>query len=434
MSRQPPTVAALIRRHLMAAAAVTAGLLAALVGLEWALATAEADRVTRAAATRVAERVSTTLSAADLTGGTLDAAALDAQVQGFFDAGAVARIKVWRVDGGTVRAVYSDDRRIIGDERSYSPGLADRLAREGVVILDVPSDDEHRFERADGRELREAFIAFTDATGTPLRLEVYVPVFRDAWVASTLAVYVPVLVGGIGALTALLVPMSIRLAHRLTEADRDRRGAIDYGLRSRERERLRLARRLHDDVLQNLAGSALALEVLASAPDPARLRAISATLSEDARALRGLLDDDDTPLAALPLRQALDDAVAAARAAGWQVNVEVAPEIDGDATPDAETSRLLIEATRELVRNARAHAQAEHIEVRVVHLREGYELSVTDDGRGFSPGRTPSSGHGLRLLRNAFVETGGDLHVSTDDGGTTVRARVPVRDASVAAR
>jgi len=433
MSRQPRTVAALIRRHLMAAAAVTAGLLAGLVCLEWALATAEADRVTRTAATRVAERVSTTLSAADLTGGALDAATLDAQVQGFFDAGAVARIKVWRVDGGTVRVVYSDDRRIIGDERSYSPGLADRLTREGVVILDVPSDDEHRFERADGRELREAFIAFTDATGTPLRLEVYVPVFRDAWVASTLAVYVPVLVGGIGALTALLVPMSIRLARRLAEADRDRRGAIDYGLRSRERERLRLARRLHDDVLQNLAGSALALDVLASAPDPARLRAISATLSEDARALRGLLDDD-APLAALSLRQALDDAVAAARAAGWQVHVAVAPEIDGDAVPDAETSRLLLEATRELVRNARAHAHAERIDVRVVRLPEGYELSVIDDGRGFPAGRNPSSGHGLRLLRNAFVEAGGDLDVSSDDAGTTVRARVLVRDATAVGR
>ncbi|MDQ1131024.1 sensor histidine kinase [Microbacterium sp. SORGH_AS_0888] len=433
MSRRPPTAATLIRRHLLAATIVTVGLLAALVGLEWALATAEADRVTRAAATRVAERVSSTLSVADLTGGTLDAATLDAQVQGFFDAGAVARIKVWSVDGNTVRVVYSDERRLIGDERPYSAGLADRLGREGVVVLDVPSNVEHRFEGRDSRELREAFIAFTDATGTPLRLEVYVPVFRDAWVASTLAVYVPVLVAGIAALTALLVPMSIRLARRLAEADSDRRAAIDYGLRSRERERLRLARRLHDDVLQNLAGSALALEVLASAPDPSRLRAISATLSDDARALRDLLDDD-APVAALPLREALDDVVAAARAAGWHVRVDVAPEIDGDAAPDAETSRLLTEATRELVRNARAHAHAEHIEVRVGRPDDEYELTVTDDGRGFPAGRTPSSGHGLRLLRSAFVETGGDLHVSSGGAGTTIRAHVPVRDAPVPGR
>lgn len=419
MTRPVPRAAAIVRRHLFAALAVTLAIVGALVGVEWSLASAEADRVTRAAATRVAERVSTALAAADFARDDIDAAALDARLEGFFAAGSVARVKVWRIEGETARVVYSDERRLIGDQRPFSPALADRLARDGVVVLDVPDDTEHRFE-AGGGELREAFVAFEDAGGAPLRLEVYVPVFRDAWVASTLAVYVPVLVGGIAVLMAVLVPLSVRLARRLSAADVDRRLAIEFGLRSRERERLQLGRRLHDDVLQDLAGSALALEALASAPDPVRLRAIATTLANDARTLRGIVDGTASA-PAQHIGDALADAVATAREAGMVVDVDVVVEHE----PDAETSRLVVEAARELLRNIVEHADATRIEVSLQQRPGAVALTVSDDGRGFAPGRTAASGHGLRLLHRAFAEADGDLTVTSSADGTRVEAHLP---------
>ncbi|MDQ1083949.1 MULTISPECIES: sensor histidine kinase [Microbacterium] len=420
MRGSTPSATTIVRRHLLAAAAVTLAIVAALVGVEWSLATAEADRVTRAAATRVAERVSSVLSAADFARGTIDVAALDGRLEGFFAAGSVVRVKVWRVEDDAARVVYSDERRLIGDRRPYSPVLAERLARQGVVVLEVPDDAEHRFE-AGGDELREAFIAFTDAGGAALRLEVYVPVFRDAWVRSTLAVYVPVLVGGVATLVAVLVPMSVRLARRLSDAEIDRRLAIEYGLRSRERERLRLGRRLHDDVLQDLAGSALALEALASAPDPARLRAIASMLANDARTLRGILDAA-APERPPALAEAIEAAVTPARSSGLTVELDIRT----DAEPDAETSRLLVEAARELVRNVREHAHASRATVNLRTEPGVIVLTVSDDGQGFAPGRTMTSGHGLRLLQSAFAEVQGDLTVTTSDGGTVARGRVPV--------
>lgn len=419
MTRSVPRAAAIVRRHLVASLAATFAIVGALVGVEWSLASAEADRVTRAAATRVAERVSSALAAADFARDDIDVAALDARLEGFFAAGSVARVKVWHIEEGTARVVYSDERRLIGDQRPFSPALADRLERDGVVVLDVPDDREHRFE-AGGAELREALIAFEDAGGSPLRLEVYVPVFRDAWVASTLAVYVPVLVGGIAVLMAVLIPLSVRLARTLSAADVDRRLAIEFGLRSRERERLQLGRRLHDDVLQDLAGSALALEALASAPDPTRLRAIATTLAKDARTLRGILDGTASAPAER-IGDALSDAVAAAREAGMRVELDIVV----DHEPDAETSRLAVDAARELLRNVAEHAAATRIDVSLRGRPGSVALTVTDDGRGFAPGRSAASGHGLRLLQRAFAEMGGELTVTSDNGGTRVDARLP---------
>lgn len=414
------TPARLIRRHVLAAIGVAVALLGALIVIEWRLATTEADRVTREAAGRVAERVSDVLAATDV-GVVPDPVGLDARLDGFFAAGTVARVKLWRIEGDTARVVYSDERSLIGGERPYSPDLAERLRREGVVVLEVPDDVEHRLETADSRELREAFLAFQDADGTPLHLEVYVPVFRDAWVASTLAVYLPVLVGGMIALAAALAPLSIRLARGLAAAEAERRDAVAFGLRAREGERLRLARRLHDDVLQDLTGSALALQAMASRSetDPDRLTRVADTLAADARMLRTLLDGD-LDAAPLSLRAALAE-IASEDEAGPPVSVEMALDED----PDADTVRLLAEAARELVRNARRHAQAENIRVRVAFESEETILTVADDGRGFTEDPGTTARHGIRLLERAINDAGGRLAITSGSSGTSVAVCLP---------
>lgn len=421
VSGRIPSAGQIIRRHLLVLAAVTAGVVAALVTFEWRLASVEADRVTRETAVRVAEQVSGTLAETDFGRGSPDPTLLDARLDGFFAAGVVNRVKVWRVDGDVVRIVYSDERRLIGEERPYSPDLAARLDAEPVVVHDVPADVEHRFESAVPLDLREAFIAFRDAAGTPLRLEVYVPVRGGEWVASALGIYVPVMLTGLLALAAFVAPLSVRLARRLSEADRERRAAIDHALRAKERERLRLARRLHDDVLQDLSGAALALQALAGTEgDAGQLHRISQMLADDVRTLRRMLDEDVADPHS-SLAEALDAAVEGIRTTGLGVDVEVTTTRE----PDAATRRLVADATRELVRNAREHADATHVMVSARSHTAGVELAVRDDGHGFTAGRTPESGHGLRLLRRAVAEVGGSVVVHSAASGTTVTVVVP---------
>lgn len=426
--RAPRSADRIVRRHLVATVGVvTVVMLVALV-VQWRLASAEADRITRDVSSRVAAEVSDILAGSDLSTSEPDAASLDAQLEGYFSTGSVARVKVWRVEGDRVRVVYSDDRRLVGDERPFSFDLADRLSESRIVVTEVPVDAEHRFENAEGWELREAYVAFEDAAGTELRLEVYVHVHRDEWIASVLAVYVPAMIVGVAVLIAVLLPLSTRLARRLREAESERRGAVDYALRSRERERVRLARRLHDDVLQSLSGVQLALDAIADAEakagarHPDDLRRMSRVLAGESRALRRLVDEHLPHDGVDPIEAAFEEIAADAAAAGVACRFEAAGATDlGDAR-----AQFLADAARELVRNVIAHAEASSLQLSLRNGPGGATLVVSDDGIGLDSASTWRSGHGLRLLERAVHLEGGSLEVTGGmDAGVVARVELP---------
>lgn len=81
----------------------------------------------------------------------------------------------------------------------------------------------------------------------------------------------------------------------------------------------------------------------------------------------------------------------------------------------------------EALHNARRHAGATHIHLRLGHSSEGCDLEVTDDGSGFSP-TVPltSSGIGLRSMRERVAAAGGALTIVSEPGaGTRVHAKFP---------
>ncbi|PTT15734.1 hypothetical protein DBR36_14385, partial [Microbacterium sp. HMWF026] len=100
--------------------------------------------------------------------------------------------------------------------------------------------------------------------------------------------------------------------------------------------------------------------------------------------------------------------------------------VDPRVTTDPATTRLLTEAAGELTRNARRHARASRISVRVTDFDRDALLVVEDDGRGFDPRRTADDRFGLRLLSDAVAEAGGTLRVDSSAAGTRVEVRVPL--------
>ena len=54
------------------------------------------------------------------------------------------------------------------------------------------------------------------------------------------------------------------------------------------------------------------------------------------------------------------------------------------------------------------------------------DVTVTDDGRGFDA-ESRSTGFGLIGMRERVKLAAGELEIETGRGGTTVRARLPVR-------
>ena len=198
-------------------------------------------------------------------------------------------------------------------------------------------------------------------------------------------------------------------------------------------ERTRLAREMHDTVIQGCVGVSTLLEALdeyrhvdgARADrllDQART-AVQKTL-EEAREAVWDLRRPQTDESCIPMLFDL------ARKLGHENRIEVETQIVGTASLDPETDRAIMLVGREALRNAVAHAHPRRIEVKVVFGARRVDLEVNDDGDGFEAGANGSgeSKHfGLIGMRERVEESGGTFSVQTNPGrGTRVAARLPL--------
>ena len=113
---------------------------------------------------------------------------------------------------------------------------------------------------------------------------------------------------------------------------------------------------------------------------------------------------------------------------------EVAVEIDDEAVDGLETSRqgMVFFVAEEAVNNARKHAEAEHIWVRMRRQAGALVIEIADDGVGFNVGAVDASyalrgSLGMVSMRERTELLGGTLSVDSAEGrGTTVRLTVPI--------
>lgn len=420
MSGRGPLTRTLAGHALVTAAAVLLVCVAVAAGVWW-LAHDEAERRAEEVSRRVASAVVVGLSYRDLAAaGPADRARLLADVEPFRAVGLVTRVKVWRVEGTSARVVFSDEPRVEGITRRFDPDLAARLDGGAAVVLAVPGDAEHRYER--GPAQREVFLGFTDAAGHPARLEVYVPVDVDGATARAVALLLPPAIAGMLVVAVAVLPLSMALARRRAREQQEQRAAALYGLAAGELARRDLARRLHDDVLPGLASAGLLLDLAPGRPE--LLDRARSGIGDGVVRIRSVLDDlhpEEIGAAGLPA------ALAASAADGVPA---AALELTGDPAATALGDRaavLLHRVAGELLRNARAHAGADRVGVTLDIAGGRARLTVTDDGRGFDPGRGPEPGHiGLLLVRRAAGDAGGGLTVHSSPGaGTTATVEIP---------
>lgn len=199
-----------------------------------------------------------------------------------------------------------------------------------------------------------------------------------------------------------------------------------------EDERRRLARELHDDVTQRLAGLAIeAAGVERRSPDRGAAHSIReglVKLSEDVHALSYRLHP--SVIEDLGLVEALRaecDRVAR--------NEPLRVELDSRDIPPTlarETSLCLFRVAQEALRNVARHAKATSVAVSLVGQDGGIVLSVRDNGGGFDDSRTRDRASlGLASMRERVRLLGGKLDIESAPGrGTAVVARVPFREAA----
>jgi two-component system, NarL family, sensor histidine kinase UhpB len=208
----------------------------------------------------------------------------------------------------------------------------------------------------------------------------------------------------------------------------ERRAGSRAALVAQERERLRIARALHDEAGQTLTAVILEIErAAAEAPESARgkMTALAAelqsTLDEIRRISRELrpeaLDD-------LGLINAL---IALSSRAERQGELKIDRHFSGDLPPLSKELELVIyRVAQEALTNVLRHAGASHCLIELQSVDGKIDLTVSDDGRGV-PDQIEGEAIGIEGMRERALLAGGSLAVeSNEGGGTTVRLSVPL--------
>jgi signal transduction histidine kinase len=252
-------------------------------------------------------------------------------------------------------------------------------------------------------------------------------VVASASVAAVLLVAtgVPGLVVVVGAGLALLAYGRARtgtldLLDRVVLAD-VREGA---SIRAMEEERARVARELHDDPLQAIAGVIRALDE--PVPDTA---AAGESLRSVAARLRGVATELHPPvLDDLGLVPAMTAAVGDGQALVHHTELENETGYGRVGRPPADVELAVYRIVVEAVGNADRHSGGTTVTIRGRVGRDRIELEVIDDGAGLDSvavERALRTGHlGLPSMRQRAAAIGAELELGpAPGGGTRVRLR-----------
>jgi signal transduction histidine kinase len=209
-------------------------------------------------------------------------------------------------------------------------------------------------------------------------------------------------------------------------------------LEARVVERTRIARDLHDTLLQSFQGVLLKFHglscMLADKPDAkatldAVIQQVRQAITEGRDAVEGLrtstLAGNDLALAIITFGEALGVSNGGARHTELRMDVEgtsrdLAPLVHDDVY------RIACEA----LRNAHTHAGAARIEVEIQYGERQFRLRIRDDGKGIDPAvlrRGDRAGHfGLLGMHERASALGGGLTVwSEREAGAEIELTIP---------
>ncbi|WP_019633344.1 GAF domain-containing sensor histidine kinase [Actinomadura atramentaria] len=331
-----------------------------------------------------------------------------------------------------VTSLVAERARRIADADLAVVSLADRAA--GEFVVDAADGADAAALRGRRVPMDEAVTAPVFRTGAPLRVE---DAARPGGGGPLLAVPL-----GTGRSARGVVAVANRsggatfgeATQRLLEAFGTQAAvALELADRRRDAERLalledrdRIAKDLHDTVIQRLFATAMtllsAIKIAESAEVSNRVQRAVDDLDDTIRQIRSTIFALQTAPDADALRSrfhALLDA--AAEHLGFAPSVRLDGLLD-TAVPD-EVGEQLLAVAREALSNVARHAGATRVTV-AVSVGDELVLRVVDDGVGITPGGRRS---GLANLRDRAKALGGSFAVRPGpDGGTELLWRVPL--------
>ncbi len=220
---------------------------------------------------------------------------------------------------------------------------------------------------------------------------------------------------------------------------RVRKISSQYEIRLEERlsERNRVARELHDTLLQTFQGLIFRLQavrqLIAIRPDEATstLDALldrgDLALIESRQAIQSLRDPRGRFSNFLSAVRAEAEDLSASQEESTRPKFTIFAKGTMPALPLPAQDALFMIAC-EAMRNAFRHAHASKIDFTFECTAKGIFLSVSDDGKGIAPGSQGKHNHfGIKGMKERARAVGITLTLETSDSGTTLRAKYSVR-------
>jgi signal transduction histidine kinase len=197
-------------------------------------------------------------------------------------------------------------------------------------------------------------------------------------------------------------------------------------------DRERIARDLHDTVIQRLYATGLSLTgALRLIPEGTARQRVGSAIDEldtTIRQIRTVIFEVERPgdAAGVGVRSRVIDL---AHEAGRALNFE--PRVAFDGTVEASIGRTtaaeMLATLREALSNIARHAAAKSVDVEVAVTGDTLTLRVRDDGVGITAASARTGGHGIANMRSRAERLGGTMtFVSLPDEGTVLEWRVPI--------
>ena len=278
-----------------------------------------------------------------------------------------------------------------------------------------------------------AFVAYAILAGLVPMEAPFAPasVLNDSVVLETLGIPIEVFRSIAGLAMAVAVIGSLELFER--ETDRTLAEARRRELLLRERERI--ARDLHDGIIQSIYAAGLHLEQAATevdGPSRARIGTVMGELNRITSDIRGTIFDLGTGHGISSDAEAIVLSVADELQAHTLVELDV--ETDGGrrrrlGREQAEQLHLLV---TEAFSNILRHARARRVSVRLAAADDRFTIEITDDGAGFDPAAAPlrsgrERAQGIENMHERARALGAELRIESAAGqGTRLSLTMPM--------
>jgi PAS domain S-box-containing protein len=231
-----------------------------------------------------------------------------------------------------------------------------------------------------------------------------------------------------------VIQCNIRDITERKQAEDEVRRLSGHLLRSRDEERRRIGRELHDSTAQELVAVALNLGLVQERSAGRDVTADNlvadsqAIIEQCQRELRTLAYELHPPvLDDMGLVGAVQEyADGFTQRSGIRVTLDASPAL---GRLPSETEQALFRVVQENLGNVHRHSGSPTATIRIARENGDVVLEVSDRGRGLhirDDGSVTNAGVGLAGMRERVRQLGGRFEIKSSGRGTTVRAIVPV--------